>query len=133
MPQQLPAVRPSEQIQRLSLGPVTAGVLVVMLGLWLLERGQEPTQMIWLGVLIITLPWLPLVLHLLAAWRRYSDLPEVKILDAFGPILAPAVDAHGMPATLRAVQRALAEMGEQGDLRVVQRALAEMGGEHGGR
>lgn len=110
MTQNLPTIRPSDQIQRLSLGPVTAGGLVVGLGLWLLERGQEPTQLIWVGVAIITLPWLPMVLYYLAVLRRWSELPEVKLLDAFGPILAPAVAAYGLPEVLEAVKTSLAEM-----------------------
>lgn len=107
----LPTPRPSDQIQRLSLGPVTAGALVVALGLWLLERGQEPTHMIWVGVAMIAGPWLPLALHHLALARRWSNLPEVQVVDAFGPLLAPAVEQHGLSAVLRVVKRALAEMG----------------------
>lgn len=112
MTSDLPAVRPSSQVQRLTLGPVTAGALVVALGLWLLERGQEPTHMIWVGVTMIAGPWLPIALHQLALARRWEALPEVKILDAFGPLLAPAVAAHGMAATLRVVRAALDELGE---------------------
>lgn len=107
----LPTPRPSDQIQRLSLGPVTAGALVVALGLWLLERGQEPTHMIWVGVAMITGPWLPMTLYRLALARRWASLPEVQVVDAFGPILAPAVAQHGLPAVLGVVRHALAEMG----------------------
>lgn len=60
---QLPATRPTEHVQRMSLEPVVAGALVVGLGLWLLERGKEPTHLIWVGVSLICGPWLPLTLY----------------------------------------------------------------------
>jgi len=98
-------------VQRLSLDSVVAGGLVVALGLWLLERGQEPTHLIWVGVSLIAGPWLPMTLYRLALLRRWASLPEVQIVDAFGPLLVPAVEAHGMAATLDAVRGALADLG----------------------
>lgn len=106
-----PAGRPSEQVQRLSLDSVVAGLLVVLLGLWLLERGQEPTHLIWAGVAVIIGPWIPTIVYRLALLRRWSTMPEVQILDIFGPVLGPAVAAHGMAPVLEAVRGAIASLG----------------------
>jgi hypothetical protein len=98
-------------VQRLTLDSVVAGALVVALGVWLLERGQEPTHLIWAGVVVIIGPWVPTIVYRLALLRAWRSLPEVQILDVFGPVLGPAVAAHGMAVVLEAVKGAIAALG----------------------
>lgn len=104
------ALLPSAGAPRWSFEPVVAGAVVVGLGLWLLERGKEPTQLIWVGVALIAGPWLPLTLYRLALVRS----PEMRAVHALGAILAPAFERFGMPAVFGAVEQAIAQLHEGG-------------------
>ena len=95
---------------RWSFEPVVAGAVVVGLGLWLLERGKEPTQLIWVGVALIAGPWLPLTLYRLALVRS----PEMRAVHALGAILAPAFERFGLPTVFGAVEQAIAQLHEGG-------------------
>lgn len=103
-------ILPSAGAPRWSLEPVVAGAVVVGLGLWLLERGKEPTHLIWVGVALIAGPWLPLTLYRLALLRS----PEMRAVHAIGAILAPAFERFGMPAVLVVVEAAIAQMHQGG-------------------
>lgn len=96
-------------------GATVAALLVIALGLWLAERKQEPTPVLWVGIIVLTGRWLPSLLYQLAALRAWGANPAVRLVNALSDVLAPAVERHGVEAVVRKVRRGMRELDEEAD------------------
>lgn len=108
---------PVAQVQNAALasGATVAALLVIALGLWLAERKQEPTPVLWVGIIVLTGRWLPTLLFQLAALRAWGASPAVRFVNALADVLEPAVQRHGIESVVREVRRAIRKLDEEAD------------------